>query len=403
MIRSFTLVSMLMAGGSVLYLYEVKHQGQILDREIAMTIKQTKQTRESINVLQAEWAVLSGSDRISELAKEQLGLRAVEPSQFVALDDLGSRLPEPVTGGRPNPAHEPEPAPAPALAQLEPARPAAPMPSASLRAAPDRAAIRDPAKPELRTIQPQPQPQPKPPPPSPAQAAAAPSPVPRAAVAGRVTPPTANRSIVVAGGFGDALSRGTWPVTSTPTDPRPFVPPANSRSAYAAPAEPPRPSASQPSARANAGAGEALLRGTRGKGAAELAPHIFTLPERVRPASGAQRDPDPAIGSQHDNDLLRETQRNRATQPGPGFLTFPERWRQAYGPRRQYRDPPEAVDLSFNEEPLRGSRFNYAVELEDPPESEPMRPAYFGPQIYSAQHPYPAPPAYRTPPFYSPP
>ena len=221
MMRSFTLVSMLMAGGSVLYLYEVKHQGQILDREIAMTIKQTKQTRESINVLQAEWVVLSGSDRISQLTKERLGLRAVEPSQVVALDDLGSRLPEPVTDGRPSPAHEPEPEAAPALVQLEPARPAAPMPPASLRTAPDRAAIRDPAQPELRTIQPQPQP--RPPPASPAQVAAAPSPVPRTAVAARVTPPAANRRIVVAGGFGDVQSRGTWPVTSTPPDPRPFV------------------------------------------------------------------------------------------------------------------------------------------------------------------------------------
>ena len=127
------------------------------------------------------------------------------------------------------------------------------------------------------------------------------------------------------------------------------------------------------------------------------------MPERVRPASRAQRDPDPAIGSQHDDDLLRETPRNRATQPGPGFLTFPDRWRQAYGPGREYRGPPEAIDSNFNEGPSRGSRFNYAAEPEDPPELEPMRPAYPGPQIYSAQRPYPAPPAYRTPPFYPPP
>ena len=96
MIRPFTLICMVSAFGAGLYLYQSKHQAQVLDREIMRTIKQTEATRERTGMLRAEWALLNEPDRLAELAKAHTSLQTLKPTQFVALADLSSRLPGPV-------------------------------------------------------------------------------------------------------------------------------------------------------------------------------------------------------------------------------------------------------------------------------------------------------------------
>jgi hypothetical protein len=96
MIRPFTLICMVSAFGAGLYLYQSKHQAQVLDREIMRTIKQTEATRERTGMLRAEWALLNEPDRLAELAKAHTSLQTLKPTQFVALADLGARLPAPV-------------------------------------------------------------------------------------------------------------------------------------------------------------------------------------------------------------------------------------------------------------------------------------------------------------------
>ncbi|MBV8914667.1 MAG: hypothetical protein JOZ05_16705 [Acetobacteraceae bacterium] len=142
MIRPFTLVCMLMAGGAGLYLYQSKHRAQMLDREIAKTIEQTRQTRERIGMLKAEWALLNEPDRLSELAKAHLGLRPLDPKQFVALADLAGRLPAPVAPNAPKPPTdvEPEEAPAPAVAQAAPEPTVTPAPAPAAKPVPPRPA-----------------------------------------------------------------------------------------------------------------------------------------------------------------------------------------------------------------------------------------------------------------------
>lgn len=156
MIRPFTCVCMLLAGGSGLYLYQSKHRAQMLDREIGRVLKQTEVARDRIGVLRAEWAVLNEPDRLAELSQQHLGLRQLSPTQFVAMADLGARLPPPVAPGTtyapvdepvvvaalaapPPPAARPAPAPAPRTA----AAPAAPAPVARAPA-PARPASRTP-------------------------------------------------------------------------------------------------------------------------------------------------------------------------------------------------------------------------------------------------------------------
>lgn len=99
MIRPLTCICMLMAAGSGLYLYQTKHRAQLLDREIAHNLKQIDQTKERIGVLKGEWALLNEPERLADLARQHLALHTLAPAQFVALADLGNRLPAPLPPG----------------------------------------------------------------------------------------------------------------------------------------------------------------------------------------------------------------------------------------------------------------------------------------------------------------
>lgn len=134
MIRPLTCVCMLLAGGSGLYLYQSKHQAQMLDREIARTSKATDAARERIGVLRGEWALLNEPDRLAALSQEHLGLKMLTPAQFVTAAELGALLPPPAPpGAAPEPAGEDVPAPAAALPEpppvAPPPAPAAPAPA----------------------------------------------------------------------------------------------------------------------------------------------------------------------------------------------------------------------------------------------------------------------------------
>ena len=144
MIRPTTCVCMLLAVGSGLYLYQIKHRSQLLDREIVQTIKQTEAVRDRIGVLRGEWALLNEPERLTELTRQHLGLKTLSPSQFVAMADLGSRLPPPGSLTPPSdeldaesvanePAPAAKPAPAPKVASV--ATKPTPAPAAAARVA----------------------------------------------------------------------------------------------------------------------------------------------------------------------------------------------------------------------------------------------------------------------------
>ena len=147
MIRPFTCVCMLLAGGAGLYLYQTKHRALLLDREIAHTVKQTDAARERITGLRAEWALLNEPERLAELQAQHLGLRPLAPTQFVALADLAARLPAPLPAGsvilpeltdeivadRPLPEKSgPEPVRTATLVRPAPITPVVPVPAAAV-------------------------------------------------------------------------------------------------------------------------------------------------------------------------------------------------------------------------------------------------------------------------------
>ena len=176
MIRPFTCICMLLAAGSGLYLYQTKHRAQLLDREIGRTIKQTEQARDRIGALKGEWALLSEPDRLNELAAQHLALKTLAPTQFVAMADLGARLPAPLPpGAMMRPVDEPAPT--------------TPMAVAKPVIAGPRVAEKTPERPIEKPVQVAALPQPAVPPPAPKAAAKppvtppAPPPIVAAAVA----------------------------------------------------------------------------------------------------------------------------------------------------------------------------------------------------------------------------
>ncbi len=109
MIRPFTLICALLAMGAGLYLYQSKHESQLLDRKIAGIVRATDETRTRIGMLRADYQLLNDPTRLQALADQQLTLKAIAPTQFTTMAELARRLP-PVDLA---PHVAPEPAPEP--------------------------------------------------------------------------------------------------------------------------------------------------------------------------------------------------------------------------------------------------------------------------------------------------
>lgn len=132
MTRPVTCICVLLAGASGLYLYQSKHQAQMLDREIAHTLKATDVARDRIGVLRGEWAMLNEPERLAALSQAHLELKTLTPSQFATAAELGALLPPPVPPGTVtmlaedaalSPTMEPVPQPAPTALVAVPAPP----------------------------------------------------------------------------------------------------------------------------------------------------------------------------------------------------------------------------------------------------------------------------------------
>ena len=97
MIRPLTIVSCLLAFGSGLYLYQSKHEVQLLDRTIERTVRETSGVRDQSRLLAAEWTMLNDFDRLRQFSDTYLNLKPIAPAQFTSVADLVNRLPAPRT------------------------------------------------------------------------------------------------------------------------------------------------------------------------------------------------------------------------------------------------------------------------------------------------------------------
>jgi hypothetical protein len=95
MIRPLTIASCLLACGSGLYLYQAKHEVQVLDRTIERAVRDTAALREQSRLLAAEWTMLNDPERLRQFSDAYLSLKTIAPAQFTSLADLDGRLPAP--------------------------------------------------------------------------------------------------------------------------------------------------------------------------------------------------------------------------------------------------------------------------------------------------------------------
>jgi hypothetical protein len=101
MIRPITIVTFLLACGSGMYLYQSKHEVQMLDRTIEKTVHDTGALREQSRLLAAEWTMLNDPDRLRQFSDTYLSLKSINPQQFTSLNDLDGKLPAPVAEAPP--------------------------------------------------------------------------------------------------------------------------------------------------------------------------------------------------------------------------------------------------------------------------------------------------------------
>lgn len=144
MIRPFTLLCFGAFAAAGAWLYQVKHQVALKDRELVEVRRQTEQARQRLDILRAEWALLNEPDRLRQTAMRVLSLEPMQPQHFARATDLDRRLPAAIAfAGAPNlfappPAAEP-PQAAVMLASASAAAAAAPAARAAQQAAPGRA------------------------------------------------------------------------------------------------------------------------------------------------------------------------------------------------------------------------------------------------------------------------
>ena len=116
MIRPTTVLCLLTACGSGLYLYSEKHRTALLDRDIGRVIHATEAAQARTGLLRAEWALLNEPGRLQDMAGRYLTLHPMAPTQFVPVAQLAAHLPAPVATPPDGDAADDDAAPAADLA-----------------------------------------------------------------------------------------------------------------------------------------------------------------------------------------------------------------------------------------------------------------------------------------------
>jgi hypothetical protein len=178
MIRASALVWAGLVVLAGLLLYQVKHDVQALEEELAAVNRRILATQDRIHVLRAEWSLLNEPARIGDLATRHLSLAPMRPDQFARPADIPARI------ALHRPAAEPPAAPPPAPAAIAIAVaevPALPLPPPFPAGPPPREAAPPVAPRRESAARPVPQPEAERPSPARARAPAPAAPPPAAA------------------------------------------------------------------------------------------------------------------------------------------------------------------------------------------------------------------------------
>jgi len=94
-ISDIILVAVMICAAAVTY--KVKYEAQKRYQEIRQIERQIEAEKDTINLLHADWALMTQPARMQRLAaqyQEQLGLQIIEPGQIVGVTDIPERLPD---------------------------------------------------------------------------------------------------------------------------------------------------------------------------------------------------------------------------------------------------------------------------------------------------------------------
>ena len=93
MIKSATLLWIILAVAVSGALFRVSYRVQHLEKHLAAVNKQIGQEEETARVLQAEWSYLNDPSRLEALARKHLPLGPTSPAQIVTYDAIPSKVP----------------------------------------------------------------------------------------------------------------------------------------------------------------------------------------------------------------------------------------------------------------------------------------------------------------------
>ncbi|MDE0148692.1 MAG: hypothetical protein OXM58_09980 [Rhodospirillaceae bacterium] len=87
MIRSTTIVLLVLLSGLTGALFLVKHQVQTLEKQVAKAERSVRSYRNNLRILQAEWTVLTSPQRLELLPRPE-GLAPLSGGQFKRFSEL---------------------------------------------------------------------------------------------------------------------------------------------------------------------------------------------------------------------------------------------------------------------------------------------------------------------------
>jgi len=83
--------------GLAAFTYKVKYDAQKHHAQIRQIERQIEAEHDTINLLKAEWALMSAPTRLARLAEQyaqELELEEIDPSRIVSLADIPQRMPD---------------------------------------------------------------------------------------------------------------------------------------------------------------------------------------------------------------------------------------------------------------------------------------------------------------------
>lgn len=99
MFRTTDMILIAVMVAAAAFTYRTKHETEDTMREIVKLDRQIKLEEETIDILNADWALLTQPNRLQKLAdtyETQLLLKPIEPGQIVEMSDIPLSIPDPV-------------------------------------------------------------------------------------------------------------------------------------------------------------------------------------------------------------------------------------------------------------------------------------------------------------------